>query len=227
MRYVFFLWAVAYSLVHEFSEMLCVYLGTGYGLVSVMMFLYAAVFVIWLIKTDRAEHIGVKKGKVTIENIYVAAPLAMLPLYNFITIKQPKINIFDILLVLGSVMTEEIFFRGILQKLFSNAGIMSAIVKTNLIFAIYHFVNASSGVGMYFVFVQVTTAFIVGICYSMVSVVYDSILPAATAHILVNITGANSNNQYVLTNAYFICISLYLIYTLFLMKKYKEQIIDK
>jgi len=220
MNSVFFVWAVAYSIVYRLADILDKALKTDYKTVPICMLLFTVIFLYWIFKSGKAEYIGVKKAAISKNNIYMAIPLLMFPLYNIMVTKQVSADVYDILLILSAIVVEEVFFRGVIQKHFLHSGLIMSVLITNLLFAGYHSFNIFSGADIYYTLWQVLNAFIVGVCYSLVVILYDSLIPAAAAHFLVNLTGMYKDTD--LTGISFI-VAIHIIYALFLLKKAKNN----
>ena len=109
-----------------------------------------------------------------------------------------------VVLMLGAVLVEEVFFRGVLlakpgtfdtpllKWITEQPDYVKALLSSGL-FAVFHAVNAIGGEAWLQIVPQMVCAFCAGMLFAAVTLRTDSLLPAAAGHFLVNITAAEEN----------------------------------
>lgn len=223
MNSAFFIWGILYSAVYMFANYICRLFQMDIRLVSFVVLIYLITFIYWIHRTDKADYVGIKTVNIRHSGIALMLPLLIMPVYNLIGTVNYTITVSDIVLVASAAVTEEIFFRGIIQKYFIQKDRISEIIKINAVFALYHTVNIFAGKDMHYVLWQMICAFAIGICYSVITVLYNSIIPAAIAHAVLNITGIIGNMQHEIKILWLMpAVGLNIIYAVFLLKKYKN-----
>lgn len=218
MKLKIFLWALVYNAV-------CIAgMHSKYSyFIPVMVLIYTSLFVGWLYKTKQHISAGLTMKGIKKEKLWIIAPLFILPLYNLCISDHCAVKTETAVLMLGAVVTEEIFFRGIIPQLFSNKGLLKAVVLSNILFALYHLTNITADMSLEYVIVQMILSFAVGMCYSFTAVVHKSILPCTAAHFATNITCGKLYSIYDTEGLWLILIAaIYMIYNLYLFKSNRK-----
>ena len=189
-------WAVLYGLSYFFARMVCP------AAVPYVLICYACVLLAWLYfrhlwKTLRIKLPSGGKGR----SAAVYAALLMMPAANLIAGGKFS-GAEQVLLMLGTVSVEEIFFRGVLlgkdderrreSLLLTKLSDPERVLFSAVLFAVLHAANALSGSGIQEVLFQIVCAFCAGILYGAATLWTDSLLPALIGHLLVNITAAET-----------------------------------
>ena len=194
----FAVWAVLYGLSYSLSKLL---LPTA---LPYAVLIYAILLIVWLGYRQRLKALHVCRPVASRwTDIPVMALLLILPAANRITggsYADGKTAV----LMLGAVIVEEVFFRGILLAepgTFENPLIkwmedrpdhVKAILSSGL-FAVFHAVNAIGGEAGIQVLPQIICAFCAGMLFAAVTFRTDSLIPAAAGHYLINITASEEN----------------------------------
>ena len=215
MYFKIFIWAVLYNAVFILSEY-----SRVEWLVSAMVFVYSILFIIWLFRKKQNKNAGLRFENIDLKTFVKTAPLYIQAVFNVVLFDNNNILWYNIFLVIGAVIVEEIFFRGIIQHWLIQKNIMAAIILTNILFAFYHIANIAAGAEAGYVALQMAVAFAAGICYSMTTVIHKSILPCMLAHFATNITGTAyfvGNSKLTLyavaVTAFYISYAVYLFLT--------------
>ena len=227
MNYMLFLWAILYSGVFTLSEWLCTRLCLNNSYICIAAFTYIVAFVVWINKNNKQKTAGLLLGKIELKSIITMLPLLVFPIYNLWISDGSKVTVYTAFIAIIVAFVEEIFFRGFIQNGFIQKNFISGILKTNIIFSLYHMVNIFSGNDIEYVVWQMICAFVIGICYSFVAMMNSSIIPSAILHCMINITGISVDKVFDIKMLQIVLF--YIIYAFILLKKcskiyYKQEI---
>ena len=194
----FAVWAVLYGLSYSVSKLL---FPTALPYITPC---YAVLLISWLGYRQRLRAfrlcLPVLRGW---SGVLVMLLLLLLPAANLLSggsFASGKTAV----LMLGPVIVEEIFFRGVLLAEPGTAGIpflawmteqpvfVKAIISSGL-FAVCHAANVTGGEEWIKVVPQITCAFCAGMLFAAVTFRTNSLIPAAAGHFLVNVTASESN----------------------------------
>ncbi len=139
-------------------------------------------------------------------------------LFDFTT--QNPLVLFLTMVLLPAV-TEELLLRGIALSEYEQYGTARAVVLTALIFALFH-ANP----------VQMLSLFVAGICYALLTLLFDSIWPALMAHMLNNgaallLSYYNNYLTYILEDPLFLIFAVIAIFLILIgVLKMLEKVIS-
>lgn len=165
---------------------------------------YAVLLLVWLGHRRRLKALRICRpapGGWT--GILVMALLLILPAANRISGGSFAFGNTAVLM-LGTVIVEEVFFRGVLlaepgtfesplaEWMEDRPDYVKAILSSGL-FAIFHAVNVISGENWVWIIPQILCAFCAGMLFAAVTFRTNSLIPAAVCHFLVNITASEEN----------------------------------
>lgn len=186
-----FVWVILYGVIFIFSEQLSNLIKIDHIVTVFTLLIFTCCFVVYTLKTrQKAEEIKVFKFKnfEALKDIVLMLPLLCFPIFNLIFFKA-NFNIITLILMISVCMVEELFFRKYLLEAIMKKNKVLGFFLTALIFALFHAVNLINNCDLIFVFLQIISAFFVGLCYNGAVLRYQSILPTFILHLLTNICG--------------------------------------
>jgi len=189
MGYALF-WGVLYGLLDTVAQWI------GGAAPPFMMLAYACLLVIWLGKQG------------WLARFYLCLPtvrdprvcLHLLPLLFFMTVNLaergggPPLSL-ALVLMAGTVMTEEIVFRGVLLRVLEKLPPLMGVLLSATIFALFHLVNAMGQTDGLFILYSLLYAFAAGVLYAAVTLHFNSLIPAAVGHYLANVTAPDGGEH--------------------------------
>ncbi len=226
-----FIWVMLYGGTYTISKLISQTFCIGQWGITFAMLLYVCLFLTWIYITGRSREIGLCTMKSTkrMEDLHMII-LLVLPVFNIICERGIKIAFSTIVYMISISITEEIFFRGFLLRYLLKRSMLYGIVISSVIFAVFHVVNLFQYKYNVYILLQVFCAFVVSICYSAITIQYNSLFPCFIAHALTNIMGSR---DFTTSNVFcgnmmglWICIVIYACYGIFLCRK-NELIIIK
>ena len=133
-----------------------------------------------------------------IRQILMAFLLLILPAANLLS-GGSFADVKTMVLMAGTVIVEEVFFRGVLLAekplttwMAAKPEFVRAAISSGL-FSVFHAVNAAGGEAWLHVLPQMICAFCAGMLFAAVTLRTDSLIPAAAGHYFVNMTAAEEN----------------------------------
>lgn len=191
-------WAVLYGLVYSFFRLLFP-AALPYAALS-----YAVLLLVWLGYRGRLKALRICRAAFRgWTDVPVLALLFILPAANRISGGAFAAGDTAVLMI-GAVIVEEVFFRGVLLAGPGTSGVplfewaaeqpdrAKALFSSGL-FAAFHAVNAVSGEDGVRILPQILCAFCAGMLFAAVTFRVNSLIPAAAGHFLVNITASEAN----------------------------------
>jgi membrane protease YdiL (CAAX protease family) len=171
--------------------------------------------------------IGFCKMDTRVKNVLFFIPLLIIEILPFFTGLNDKNNIPRILLLIVFTIivgiNEELYWRGIILKLFTN-NIVKAIIISSVLFGIGHIVNALAIENYLYIILQIIFAFIIGLIFAEIVIITKSIIPAIIFHTIHDFV-ANITNDSVEGIALLILgIQLFvlIVYAIILWRKSKK-----
>ncbi len=198
------IWAVLYGLSYSLAQLVFP-AAVPYAVLSC-----AVLLLVWLGYRRRLKALHINPP-VSDGSAGISSPALLLIL--FLLLILPAANLLSggsfasgstVVLMLGAVLVEEVFFRGVLLAkpgtfdtpllawLTEQPDYVKALLSSGL-FAVFHAVNAIGGEAWLQIVPQMVCAFCAGMLFAAVTLRTDSLLPAAAGHFLVNITAAEEN----------------------------------
>lgn len=182
MGYALF-WGVLYGLLNAVSWRL------GWTVTAFAMLGYAVALVLWLGKKRWLAHLRLCLPTMRLPRSY----LHLLPLLFFMIVhvaeqggwSPPSLTL---VLMAGTVVTEEILFRGVLLRIFDGLPPSARIILSAVIFSLFHLVNAIGQTDLLFVLYSLLYALAAGVLYAATTLYFESLIPAAVGHYLANVT---------------------------------------
>lgn len=197
----FVVWAVLYGLSHSLTNMLFP------AAVPYTVLMYAVLLLVWLGYRRCLERFRIRRPAVHgWSGVAILALLMILPAANLLS-GGISADGDTVVMMLGTVIVEEVFFRGILLVepggrtvsdnplvtwMAAKPEFVRACISSGL-FALFHAANVISGEAWLHVLPQMICAFCAGMLFAAVTLRTDSLIPAAAGHYFVNMTAAEEN----------------------------------
>jgi membrane protease YdiL (CAAX protease family) len=199
MRYLLF-WSALYGGIYTLAR------GLGDIAVSAALLLYAIALLIWVKKRGLSKRLGIIAPKVRGILGYVNC----LPLLFFASVNIVERGDFcpslSSLLLVGAVVTEEIFFRGVLLSAVKKHSSIVAVLISSAVFALFHLVNLIGQTDKILILYTLIFAFSAGVLYASATLYFDSIIPAVFGHYVTNLSASGQNERPSLL--FIICIAV-------------------
>lgn len=185
-----FFWAVLYVVTYISASRLSQIMYLPSWFLSLVMLLYVAALLLWLLRTGQAHSFGLRPCRgLTRKDTLSLLPLLAFPIYNLLSAEGFGIPLSAVLLMGSVSLAEEFFFRGALLKIFSRRSSLLGVLLTSVLFGLFHGVNLIHGADLRYTLIQMLCGAAVGISYGAVTLKYRSIVPCTAAHFLTNVTG--------------------------------------
>jgi len=172
------------------------------------MLLYVVALLLWLGLKGKLKNIGLRKTEaLTLRTfpplILLGVPVAL----NLIAQNSLSSDFGFYILMLSTVIAEEILFRGVLVDWLKGRNPIIIALASSVAFGIFHLVNLPE-VGLSQTLLQMLFAFSVGMLYAAVRIRHKSIIPCIISHYLSNITaiGITQGNTVLLCICMLICL---------------------
>ncbi len=140
----------------------------------------------FMIKKKKLAEIGFRRiQKGSIRNIYYAVPLIFIALSTLmagLNTHDKRVIFVNVLLALAAGFNEEIYFRGILSKLWMPRGKKTGVIISSCFFAMAHLMNVLGGADIQYTLLQVGFAFFYGVALALVFLITDSLWPCIFLH---------------------------------------------
>lgn len=161
--------------------------------------------VLFYIKHKTLKLLGFSKPvSGSLKQLYFFVPLIIVALISFScginTSSGMGMIAANLFLTLGIGFCEEIYFRGIICRLWLEKGEKAAVVISSSLFAVCHLMNIAGGAGITETILQICFAFIYGIVSALIFIIYSSIWPGIMLHFFhdfcsfISIKGSTSAN---------------------------------
>lgn len=208
-----FVWIALYGLILSLSKSPIV----SPWVTSLTMILYVLILIFLIFQTGQNQSIGLRamNFRQAYENLFFF-PLCVIPLYNILHGTANSIDIAQSLFIAGVSVVEELYFRGFLLNLLSKRSKFNGILLSSGVFALFHAVNLFSSLDLPYTLMQILVAFVVGVCYSAVSVKSGSLIPCMIAHCLTNVTGLKCESIGI---GLWICLVIHVWYAIWLCRR--------
>jgi len=182
MGYALF-WGVLYGLLHAVSRRI------DGAITAFSMLGYTVALILWLGKKGWLPRLRLCLPTMVSPRSY----LHLLPLLLFMIVNvaeqggwpSPSLAL---VLMAGTVVTEEILFRGVLLRVFDGLLPCIRVLLSASIFSLFHLVNAIGQADSLLVLYSLLYAFAAGVLFAATTIYFDSLIPAAVGHYLANVT---------------------------------------
>ena len=194
----FAVWAMLYGLSYSLSQRLFP------AAVPYAVLAYAVLLIVWLGCRGYFGAFRIRRPVLSGRTgITVMALLLILPAANLISGGSFAGGSTAVLMA-GTVIVEEVFFRGVLladpgsfgnplMEWMAERPDHTKVILSSGLFAVFHAVNAISKEEWIQVIPQIIFAFCAGVFFAAVTFRTNSLIPAAVCHFLVNITASEEN----------------------------------
>lgn len=179
------IWLLLYSLLFSFLKGNTLLIGLG---------IYSVCLYIYLVTKKRLKlyKLGLIYKK-RLHYLVGLVPFLCIPICNLLygeIVSRDKIeySMFFITVIVSAM--EELFFRGWLRTKIKGR---YAIVITSIVFGVCHVINFIGHYDLVYVFIQVIFAFGFGICFYILTVVFDSLIPVIVLHGMINVSSMGMN----------------------------------
>lgn len=178
-------WVLAYGLAGEVPG----WLNSGKILHACSIVLYAAALTMWLLCSGRAKNVALCWGRWKQCRIYgLCIPVLLLVIWNLVFRGDGCVDWMEAVTVVCVAWVEEIFFRGFLLH-HTGGKTMRGVSISTAAFALLHVANGLGNTEWLYTIMQVFCALALGVCFGASTVLCGSLLPAAIAHMTVNLSG--------------------------------------
>ena len=127
-----------------------------------------------------------KKG--SSKKLLFCIPLIVVALSHFVAGPASGLSIglfgADLFLTLSIGMAEEIYFRGIICRIWVEKGKVKAVVISSILFGICHLMNIAGGAGLLTTLLQICFAVIYGFVLALIFIRSGSLIPCILLHAL-------------------------------------------
>lgn len=173
-----------------FIQGAAVVMGNVEGNLSILIrsiILWISVICTLLFYRKELSNIGFRKPVSNVSKrllLYIPVILiALLHLVCGINTNSGIVFIFlNLIFVLSIGFIEEIYFRGIILKIWLDKNTKKAIIISSILFAICHLMNVMGGAGIIEVILQICFAFVYGVVLSYIFIISKSIWPCIIIH---------------------------------------------
>lgn len=188
---------LVYGAVFRISVWISDFVGIPYAAAVPFMSLYLLVMIFFLRKYDVLKKYKLCFPEEINRCLWITAPLLLIPALNIClsinTVPYIKeIRQIPLILYQGiSAFSEELLFHAVLPELLSEHCRFTLFRRTmtvNVLFALLHLVNAFSGASPGYAVVQSFLAVSIGLCFSGITEISQSLIPAAFMHWLINLS---------------------------------------
>lgn len=213
-------WAYLYVVICTVAEIIIKHWELTDFIKIIFMICYVCFFLLWINKSQKNDYLRLKRNNYyeTLKMIELL-PLMVLPVFNVGTYGF-KFDFYTTITMLCVAIIEEIFFRGFLQRWFEKTSMLGAVCFTNIIFAAFHILNYVPNKEIVPLLIQMLIALCVGMCFSIIAIRNDSIIPCIVIHFLINVTGNNNIGEMNILIVV-ICAMIYFFYGIYLWKRKK------
>ncbi|MGM0438770.1 MAG: CPBP family intramembrane glutamic endopeptidase, partial [Bacillota bacterium] len=156
--------------------------------------------------------------------------LAIMPLSAGISqeLTLREIGYFFVYMILVAFV-EEIVFRGIILRILSRKGIITAIFGSSIMFSVAHLMNTLQAKNLESTIIQTLYAFIIGVILAILVIKTNNIILPIIYHYINNVVSSiNTNNEtlldLIITYLMFTLAIIYAVYLLNLIKQDNENI---
>ena len=177
------LWVAAYGGIYFLAEYLSGFTDAPHLLTGIAIVVYAAILLVWSGKKRKRFPL---RWKANGRQIIGLIPLLCLPIVNLL-IGAFAWNFSFAILMIGTSVAEEVFFRGYLKNL-PREKRWAGVVASGFLFALLHLVNLIHNPPAV-VLTQAGISLVTGVCFGCLCIYFDSILPSILLHVAVNLTG--------------------------------------
>lgn len=159
-----------------------------------------------------------------LKDCWYGIPLLALPIYNLlqtISIGKLEWSVSFVLLMTVVAVCEELFFRGFLMQILSRWGVVTQIVGSSVLFALAHALNLLGNAEVSYVLLQMISALVIGVCFSLVTLHSGTLVMSIMIHFLINVSApvVFEPNVYGLA----VCIVIYLLYAALVWQKIQRN----
>lgn len=211
-----FLWIILYGLVYR----VCTAVEGAPWALLLGMVAYTAGFLLWICASGFRSLIRLNKMHDGIQ--WQLLPLLIPAAGNWLLNSTGFPGWEEGIVLICASVTEELFFRGFLFQYLWKKGPGKAVLGTSLVFSLMHLSNLLGGAELGYTLAQVVFGFWAGICYCLVILRWNSLLPCILAHGLTNLTATVPASRYWLLEPVCYC-AIYFIYSLWLYQNIRNQ----
>jgi membrane protease YdiL (CAAX protease family) len=159
-----------------------------------------------------------------LKNCWYGIPLLTLPIYNLlqtISIGRLEWSVSFVLWMAFVAVCEELFFRGFLVQRFSIWGIVTQVIGSSALFALAHVINLFGNADVLYVLLQITCAFVIGICFALITIQSGTLFLSIIVHFLTNVSAPVTFEPNVSELA--VCIVIYSFYAALVWRKIQKN----
>lgn len=197
-------------------------------------FVMSLLLIIFISKNKKWSYYGVcSLSNIKMERKYIFIPLlvlAIMPLSAGISqeLTLREIGYFFVYMILVAFV-EEIVFRGIILRILSRKGIITAIFGSSIMFSVAHLMNTLQAKNLESTIIQTLYAFIIGVILAILVIKTNNIILPIIYHYINNVVSSiNTNNEtlldLIITYLMFTLAIIYAVYLLNLIKQDNENI---
>lgn len=211
------IWLVVYSILFNFFKE---------NLLFLCLILYSGLLYLYLYKSGKLIEYRLRLiDRNKLKYIGYLLPFIILPFLNIINGKiiliSENLNGCVIGITIITAIMEELFFRGWLRTRIRER---YSLLLTSSVFGICHIISDVGRVDILYIIEHIIFAVCFGVIFFIISAFFDSLIPSAVLHILININAFGEKESSCKYGVLLITIAvIYMVYSIIVFKLYLNR----